>query len=193
MNLSTILQLRTKKFWWLDIIFYFVISLLMATVFCYLIFVIKIGMQKKTIKDLEVATEAVGTGQQRENEKEVLFYQKKIEDFAGLIKNHQFTFSVFSFIEEKTLANVWFNLFNFNRTDASVGLSGEAGDIDILSRQIAAIEKSEYIKKVSLINSQMNSNGSVKFNLNLSLDPKMFGVIPLSLTLPAQPVMQNNQ
>ena len=38
MDLSAIFQIRTKKFWWMDVIFYFVISLLVATVFCYGIF-----------------------------------------------------------------------------------------------------------------------------------------------------------
>jgi hypothetical protein len=202
MDFSIIFQLRTKRFWWLDVIFYFVISLLIATVLCYLIFLIKVGMQNKSIKDLEVATEAVGTGQQRENEEEVLFYQKKIADFAGLIKNHQFASSVFSFMEEKTLPSAWFNLFNLNRKDASVGLSGEADDMDVLSRQIAAMEKSEYVKKIALLNSQINSTGGIKFNLNLNLDPKIFNILPLSLTLPSieetttsssQPVLENNQ
>ena len=41
MDFSVIFQLRTKKFWWMDVIFYFVISALVATVLCYLIFLIK--------------------------------------------------------------------------------------------------------------------------------------------------------
>jgi hypothetical protein len=202
MDFGIIFKLRTKKFWWLDVILYFVISLLIATILCYIIFFVKVGMQKKTISDLEVATEAVGTGQQRENEKEVLFYQKKIADFAELIKNHQFASSVFGFMEEKTASRVWFNLFNLNRKDAIVGLSGETGDIDVLSRQIAVMEKSEYVKKVSLLNSQINSTGGIKFNLTLKLDPKIFSIIPPSLMIPSiegtttpssQPVLQNNQ
>jgi hypothetical protein len=202
MDFGIIFKLRTKKFWWLDVILYFIISLLIATILCYIIFFVKVGMQKKTISDLEVATEAVGTGQQRENEKEVLFYQKKIADFAELIKNHQFASSVFGFMEEKTASRVWFNLFNLNRKDAIVGLSGETGDIDVLSRQIAVMEKSEYVKKVSLLNSQINSTGGIKFNLTLKLDPKIFSIIPPSLMIPSiegtttpssQPVLQNNQ
>ena len=40
MDFSVIFQLRTKKFWWMDVIFYFVIYLLIATVLCYFIFLI---------------------------------------------------------------------------------------------------------------------------------------------------------
>ena len=50
MDFSVIFQLRTKKFWWMDVIFYFVISLLIATLFCYVIFLTKNNFQREDIK-----------------------------------------------------------------------------------------------------------------------------------------------
>jgi len=50
MDFSTIFQLRTKKFWWMDVIFYFVISLLIATALCYVIFLIKDNLLRQDIK-----------------------------------------------------------------------------------------------------------------------------------------------
>lgn len=179
MDFSIIFQLRNKKFWWLDVIFYFVTSLLIAVVFCYLIFVAKIAMQNKAIKDIDVKFQEVGTQQQKDYEKSVIFYQKKIVDFAGLIKNHQLASAIFGFMEKETLPNVWFNSFALNRKEATVNLSGSADNVDVLSRQTALLEKNEYIKKIGVLNTQANATGGIKFNLNIALDPKIFTPILL--------------
>lgn len=174
MDFSIIYQLRTKKFWWMDVIFYFVLSLLIAAIFCYLVFVIKIAMQNKEIKDEVSALETVGTDQQKEYEGEVLLYQKKIADFVELFRNHEFASRVFGFIEQQTRPNVWFKRFNMDRKGGAVKLSGEADDMEAFSRQVAAFEKNEYVKKLNVLNSTVGESARVEFNLDVILDPKIF-------------------
>jgi len=181
MDFSIIYRLRTKKFWWMDVVFYFVISLLIATVFCYLIFVIKIAMQNKEIKEQEIALESVGTDQQKEYEEEVLLYQKKIADFVGLFRNHEFASKVFGFIEQQTRPNIWFKSFDMNREGGAVKLPGEADNMEAFSRQVSVLEKNEYVKKLNVINSTAGDLARVTFNLDITLDPKIFA--PMSETL----------
>ena len=174
MDFNTIYQLRTKKFWWKDVIFYFVISLLIATILCYLIFSAKIFLQNKALKDLDVALETVGTDQQKDYEKTVSDYQKKIDDFIVLIKNREFASSVFSFMEQQALPNVWFDNFTMNKKDGEVGLSGEADSMAAFSRQVATLEKNEYIKKITVLNASLGISGRAEFNLNITMNPKLF-------------------
>ena len=56
MSFSELLQVKDKKVWWLDVIFYFVVSLAIATVFCYLIFLVKNNIQRKvfTVSDIKI-------------------------------------------------------------------------------------------------------------------------------------------
>jgi hypothetical protein len=122
MDFSIIFQLRNKKFWWLDVIFYFVISLLVATVLCYFIFIIKNGILKKDIENQVVALQTVGTSQQKDYEKEVILYQRKINDFTKLFKNHEFASNVFVFMEHQTEPDVWFKQFNLDKDGAQVQL-----------------------------------------------------------------------
>lgn len=185
MDFSIIYQLRTKKFWWVDVIFYFVLSLLIATIFCYLVFVIKIAMQNKEIKDEVSALETVGTDQQKEYEGEVLLYQKKIADFIVLFRNHEFASNVFGFIEQQTRPNVWFKRFDLDQKAAAVRLSGEADDMEAFSRQVAAFEKNEYVKKLNVLNSDVGESARVDFNLDVILNPKIFA--PISETLDQLP------
>ena len=177
MDFSTIFQLRTKKIWWVDVIFYFVISFLIAAVFLYLIFIIKNNIQRKEIKEQEIKLESVGTGEQKDYEKNVISYQKKISDFAKLFKNHEFTSNVFVFMEKETLPNIWFKQFNMSEKNSQLQLSGEADNMEAFSRQVAAFEKNEYVKSTDLLNSSLGESARVQFNLNLSLDPKVFNYI----------------
>jgi len=177
MDFSAIFQLRTKKYWWLDVIFYFVISMLIATVLCYIIFIVKNVMQRKEIAETEFQLASVGTTEQRSNEKEVLSYQKKISDFSKLFKNHEFASNAFVFMEKQTMPNVWFKQFNLDRENAEIQLTGESDDMESFSRQVAGFEKNEYVSDVDLLNSNLGQSARVEFNLNLGLDQKIFNYI----------------
>lgn len=177
MDFSIFYQLRTKKIWWVDVVFYFVISLLISAIFCYLIFILKIYLQEKEIKNLDAATETVGTDIQKDHEKTVFNYQKKINDYALLIADHEFASNVFGFLEKDTLPNVWFSSFSLPTKQNQVDLSGEAENMDALSRQTAAFEKNEFVKKVNLLSSSVGDLGKVNFSLSLLLDSKIFNYI----------------
>lgn len=177
MDFRTIFQLRDKKVWWLDVIFYFVMSLLIATLFCYLIFIAKNIIQKNQIKSIESDLQSVGTQDQTEQEKEVLLYKQKINSFTELIKNHEFVSNVFAFLEEQTQPNVWFTNFSLDGKNAKVQLSGMAEDMDTFSRQTFSFETNEYVKDLGTINSSLGQMGEVNFNFGLSLDNKILSYL----------------
>lgn len=177
MDFSIIFQLRNKKFWWMDVIFYFMISVLVATVLCYFVFLIKNNMQRNEIKDAEAALQTVGTDQQKNYEKEVISYQRKIADFARIFRNHEFASNAFVFLEKETRPNVWFKNFSLAESDARVQVSGEADDMEAFARQVAVFEGNEYVKNLDLLNSTLNSSARTDFNLSLSLNQKIFSYI----------------
>ena len=178
MDFSIFYQLRTKKIWWVDVVFYFVISLLISTVLCYLIFIFKIYLQQQELKNLDQAILTVGTDIQKDQEKTVFNYQKKINDYAQLLAKHKFASNVFGFLEKDTLLNVWFSRFSLPTLQNQVDLSGEAESLDALSRQTSAFEKNEFVKRVNLLGSSAGDLGKVNFNLSLFLDPKIYNYIP---------------
>ena len=177
MNLGTIFQLRTKKFWWMDVIFYFVISLLLATLFCWIIFLVKDSMIKKEIEDVSSALLTVGTQNQQDQEKDVIDYRNKINDFADLLKNHEFASNALVFIKRQTMPNIWFKQFGLSEKNAEVQLSGETDDMDSLSRQVANFEKNKYVKNIGNLNSSLGASARVAFNINLSLDKNIFSYL----------------
>jgi len=180
MDFSVIFQLRTKKFWWMDVIFYFVISLLVATVFCYLVFLVKNNMQSSDIKQETAKLQQVGTDDQKEHEKEVINYRGKINDFAYLLDNHEFASNVFAFMQAQTMPNIWFKQFGLDEKNSAVQLSGESEDMDAFSRQVSTLEKNKYVKSIGSLNSSLGQSARIQFNLNLVLNQNIFNYLPVA-------------
>ncbi|MFA6190374.1 MAG: hypothetical protein WC711_02550 [Candidatus Staskawiczbacteria bacterium] len=191
MDFSVIFQLRTKKFWWLDVIFYFVVSSLVATVFLYFIFLFKNGMVKMQIEEEMTKLQEVGTLMQKEHEKEVMVYQKKIGDFSLLLKNHEFASNAFAFMQAQTMPNIWFSQFNLDQRNSALQLTGEADDMDAFSRQVAILEENKYVSSVGTFSSSLGEAARTEFNVSLVLDKSIFDYLPNISPAPLTPDNQD--
>jgi hypothetical protein len=154
-----------------------VISLLVATAFCYLVFLLENDIQRKAIQEQEQKLLTVGTELQKDQEKVVVEYRSKINDFTKLIENHEFASNVFAFMQAQTMPNVWFQNFSLDAKGSSVQLTGEANDLDALSRQVASLEKNKYIKNLGTVSSLLGESARVQFNLSLALQKNIFSYI----------------
>jgi competence protein ComGC len=175
MVFSDIFQLKFKKLWWVDIIFYFAISALVATLFCYGIFLVKNNLQKKEISKIQIEISQFGSNQQKEHEKYVLNYQSKIRDFSNLLKNHRFASNVFAFMRGQTRPNIWFKQFGLTKSSNQVQFTGEAEDMNALARQVSAFETNKYVKSISAISSAVGFLSKIDFNFSITLDDSVFG------------------
>lgn len=174
MNFGIIYQLKIKKFWWLDTIFYFVVALLLATLICFAIFTIKISSQKERLKELEDNMARTGTIEQKKAEEEVFKYQRKIDDFVFLLAGHKIPTKVLKLFEEITLSNVWFNSFSAITQTTETRVAGEAESTIALSRQLSILEKNEFITDITDLSSEITETGKIRFSMNVSFVPDMF-------------------
>jgi len=146
----------------------------LATIFCYIVFLVKNNMQRDEIEQKIQDLEEVGTQQQKEYEETVISYQKKINDFVDIFENHEFASNVFYFMQSQTMPNIWFSRFDLDRKNSKVQLLGGADNMEDFSRQVATFEKNEYIKSVGALNSILSESAKVQFNINLIVDPELF-------------------
>ena len=199
MDFSAIFQIRTKKFWWMDVIFYFVISSLIATALIWVIFLVKDGMINKQIDATKTALLTVGTQLQKSQESDVISYQKKINDFTNLLKSHEFASHVFNFMQAQTMPNVWFKQISLDERSNSVQLSGESDSMDAFSRQVATFERNTYVKNIASLNSSLGGSARVGFNISLQMDKNIFSYvsstpsISQTATSSGQSPLQQNQ
>ncbi|MFA6974327.1 MAG: hypothetical protein WC238_06400 [Parcubacteria group bacterium] len=186
MDFNILNKLRENKVWWVDVVFYFIISSLIATILCYLIFAVKIQSQKVGIKNFEASLATVGTDEQKEMEKQIFEKQKKINDYAPLLEDHKIFINILTFLEKNTLPKVWFSRFGMGGNSANITISGEAESVEIFSKQISIFEESEYLNKITILSSMLGDGNKIDFNLALSLNPKIlaFVVAPETEVMP---------
>lgn len=162
----------------IDYLFYLSSILLAVVVFSYLIFNFKIRLQSEAVQDIEKKILGLNTEERQAYDKKIIDYRKKINDFAEILNSHRIASSIFSFLEEKTMGNIWFSNFDMQESDSGIKLSGETENMESLSRQIEVFENSkDYVRGVNVLNSQANSGGKISFLLSISFDPKVFDYI----------------
>ncbi len=181
---SIINKLKENKLWWVDVVFYFIISSLIATILCYLIFTAKVYFQKTKIEDFKVSLATVGTDEQKVMEKQVFDYQKKINDYVPLVQNHRIFSNILAYLEQYTLPSVWFSRFSMAGKDADIVLSGETESTETFSRQISVFETNEYLTKITVLGSILGGQNRNNFNIVLSLDPKILDFIKKPTSTP---------
>ncbi len=174
MDLSLFQRLKSR-FVWTDVIFYCFFAVLITIIASYLMFEYKGYLLRAKIKEVDAKIALYGTEGQKDQEKEVFDYKKRIDNFAELMSNHKIASNVFTFIEQNTLPNVWFSVFNMSQTTSEIRLSGEAENMETLSRQGEVFEKNkDYVKSITVLSSQTQASGKVKFILTASLNPNIF-------------------
>lgn len=170
-----------SRFIWTDVVFYSFLAVLITIIASYLIFEYKSYLLRAKIKEVDAKIALYGTQEQKDHEKEVFDYKKQIDNFATIMNGHKITSNVFTFIEQNTLPNVWFSSFNMSAATNEVRLAGEAQTMEALSRQAEIFEENgEYVKDITVLNTQAGALGRVKFILNISLDPIIFNYMSAS-------------
>ena len=150
-------------------------ALLMLLVYTYSLIAIKVYLQSQKIDEINRQMIESGFYQQKTDERMVLDYKKKIDDYNSILGNHKISSNIFDFIEKNTLPKIWFSNFDLSQPANSINLSGEADDMETLGRQIQVFEKKQdFVKKIKVFSSQIEPTGKVRFTLNISLDPAIF-------------------
>ncbi|GAI36884.1 unnamed protein product [marine sediment metagenome] len=155
-------------------LFYSSLALLIILGGVYLGMRIKVSSLKSQIEETKVNVVRIKTEGDKETERQVLGYQKKIKDFSELFSEHKIVSSFLEFLRNSTHLKVSFSDLSLNTKTANVLLGGETEDFKTLGEQILYLKGSEFIKGLDLSNLSLGKEGEVQFNIRLFLDPKIF-------------------
>lgn len=155
-------------------LFYLSLILLIILGALYLGMRIKVSSLKSQIEETKVNVTRIKTEADKETERQVLGYQKKIKDFSDLFSEHKIVSSFLKFLRESTHPKVSFSELSLNTKTANVLLGGETEDFKTLGEQMLYLKGAELIKGLDLSNLSLGKEGEVQFNINLFLDPKIF-------------------
>jgi len=108
--------------------------------------------------------------QEKEN---ILNLYSQLTNISALLDQHIKGSNFFSFMEEKTLPDIYFFKGQFNLRDKAIILEGNAPSYKALAQQIKAFKESPLIKNVNLQDSFRKGEG-ISFSLLLSFDKNLF-------------------
>ncbi len=132
---------------------------------------------KKSLATLSLLEETIASEKTTEKvllEKDVVGWEKKINDFSVLGDNHYFVSKFFTLIEENCHPRVWFSKLNLDALSNSFSVSGYTDNFASLGQQLIIFKNNPIFKNVTLNQVSINKNGQVEFGLNIILDPKVF-------------------
>jgi len=163
-----------KAPFWQEVLLY--ISIVLLAVIILVCSILSYSYKKSlvTISDLEVALGNERTPEKIILEKEVVGWEKKINDFAVLGGNHYFVSKFFAVIEENCHPRVWFSKLNLDSLSNSFSVSGSTDNFASLGQQLIIFKNNPIFKTVTLSQVSINKSGQVEFGLNIILDPKVF-------------------
>jgi len=174
MAFELLYALKGKKFWWIDILLYFFIAFLVVTIIFYFVLDIEISAQRDKIESLSQNIEKFGTPEQKEIEKQIFDYQKKINDVSKLVKSHKISSNFFGLIEQVTLPGVYFPAVSISTQDSKASFTGQTENFEDLSKQLAILEKNGDIKNIEGFQANLGEEAKVIFNFSLLLSPELF-------------------
>jgi len=165
-------KLKTPSF--INFLFYSSLILIIVLGVGYFGMKIKISSIKSQIEETKVSVAKIKTELDKETERQVLGYQKKINDFSELFNEHKVVSSFLGFLRDSTHLKVSFSTLTLDIETAQVILGGETESFKTLGEQILYLKGSEFIKGLDLSNLALGKEGDVKFNISLSLNPEIF-------------------
>jgi len=159
---------------WLKILFYILIALFLVIVLSYFIFG---HFQNKSLTALQNLEEEIlkeKTPQKIALEKEILNYQKKINNFTLMLDHHLLSSKFFNFLEKTSHPQIWFSKINLSLGETLAIVSGRAETFPVLGQQLQIFKKEALIKSATLSEISLGEKGEIEFTFTLSFDPNFF-------------------
>jgi len=152
-------------------LFYFFLFLFFFLIISYFILT---SLQQKSETLLSDLTESISQGKTSQIialEKEIINYQRKIENLFPLFENHKLSSRFFEFLETNTHPRVFFSQITLNSQDSLANLSGQTDSFFTLGQQLAIFEGKAEVTNLNLTKVSIGRGGKIEFSFNLSFNP----------------------
>lgn len=159
---------------WQNILFYFSIALLVASLLSFFLFERSLRDAEKSLKNLEETLTREKTPQEVVLEKEILGWQKKIKNFSQLFSQHLYPSKAFEVVEDISHPEVWLKQVSLDSSETKITVSGETESFTTLGQQLLILEKEPRIKSFNLASLSIGRKGKVDFALNIAFDQSVF-------------------
>jgi hypothetical protein len=134
----------------------------------------QVGETEEEIYRVETETLNTRESGDKEVEKQVSSYAKKISDFSTLLGLREEIFPFFGFLEELMHKRVSLTKMSMDIKTGVLSLEGEAENFRVLAEQMLILKDNDSIIEPVLNNLSLGEEGGVEFGITLSLDSGIF-------------------
>ncbi len=157
---------------WASLLLVLAIILLIALGTVY--YLIWSSSQKMSQRIEEIDMALIPTIQEKELEREVTAWEKKINDFSNLISRHSNTMNILSFLERISHPRTWFSNVLLTPDKKTVSLAGKIDGAESLGQQLTFLKEDPSVKNINLTKISVSERGEIDFIINLIFNPEIF-------------------
>ena len=154
--------------------FYVAVTLLIVVVLAYAFLFYFEERALDNLQNLEERVAQVGTKAEKTLEVEVLLSQKRIDDFAKLLRSHKQSSNFFTLLETTCHPRIWLTDVELHPEKATAVVSGKTANFRNLGQQILIFREQNLITGIELTNLLIGEGGEAEFSFHLNLDPQLF-------------------
>ncbi len=129
-----------------------------------------LGVSLKNLQDqIKIFSQKVP----EEDQKKIISFYSQISNLKTVLNNHVFSSQLFSWLENNTQVNVYYDKFNLNVMNNKLVLVGIAKTMDDVNQELAIFQSRGEVSKVTVGNISSVS-GAWRFEVTLTFTPGYF-------------------
>ena len=159
---------------WFSFLYYFSVILAIVSISGYFILNQSLKDSRTKLEYLETLIREGKTPERIATEREVIKWERKIEDFTVLLNSHLNPSNFFEVFENFSHPRMEFTSFNLWPQRGRLTVSGQTNDFRNLGQQLLIFKKESLFKEVNLNKVYIGEKGEIRFTFDISLDPRIF-------------------
>jgi len=172
-NIKLIPQEPQKPSLLINLLFYFSVFLLLASIISFLFLNFKVKELQEKAGQKAKQIEALETKEISEKRDNLVKLISSINKFSNILQEKNNPSKIFNFISENTHQNVYFKSFQWQADNNLVHLEGATKSLKDLAEQILIFESQEIVSNLQVSNIHFDKEGLLSFSLLFNL-PKNF-------------------
>lgn len=157
-----------------QVLSYVLIILLLFAFLGYFSLNVMVKKSQQKLEEVKSAVSKTETKEVQELEDKIIRAKEKIGLFSKLLDSRKKSSNFFNFLKENCHSKASFSELKLDLERGEVVISGQAESFRVLGEQMLIFKNSELIQSVNLSTVSIEREGGIGFELNLSLDPRIF-------------------
>ena len=153
---------------------YIVFFLFLSSVVSYFVLQQLVSLREGELATQKELLNAELTQREQDFQKRVIRLKRQIENFARVTEARKNSRVFFSFLEQRTIPEVFFDELNLNPQTHEAILSGQSTDFYALEQQVLVFKADPNITNVQLSNVGLRDGRVAQFLLTLQFNAKIF-------------------